>query len=126
MKFKRIAVIYRGHLRTWNYVKNVNFSSFEKISRKVDYYFVTWNLPYDHDAVQNDFKNKNLIKYLKIDVDKKYYNFDIGSRWLGYNIAPFKTQQENDFSYDAVFDLRPDILFLINNKNKLITLEENT
>lgn len=114
--YNRIAVIYRGHLRTWNYVKNVNFQFFESISKHVDYYFVIWNLPYDLSHIEEDFKDKNLVKFLLVNPEEKYYQSDFGPPWHLNKMLPYKKEREKTVSYDAVFDTRPDIILKKNNE----------
>ncbi len=108
--YDRIAVVYRGHLRTWNYVKEVNFQFFDSISKNVDYYFVVWDLPYDLTRIEEDFKNRNLIKFLLVDKEEKYYQSDFGPPWHLNKILPFKKEREKEVKYDAIFDIRPDII----------------
>lgn len=108
--YDRIAVIYRGHLRTWNYVKEVNFQFFESISKNVDYYFVTWDIGKDFSAIENDFKDRNLIKFLLVKRDDKYYQSDFGPVYHLSKILPYKKEREQTVKYDAVIDTRPDVI----------------
>ena len=41
---KNIAVILRGHFRTWDYNHKEAFKFYESIAENVEYYFVTWQL----------------------------------------------------------------------------------
>lgn len=109
--YERIAVIYRGHLRTWNYVKEVNFQFFESISKNVDYYFVTWDIDNDFSTIENDFKGRNLIKFLLVERDEKYYQSDFGPVYHLSKILPYKKEREQTVKYDAVIDTRPDVIF---------------
>jgi len=107
--YDRIAVIYRGHLRTWDYVKDINFKFFESISKEIDYYFITWDL-YENPLIEKDFEGRNLIKFLSISKDTEFYQADYGPAWLLNNILPYKKLREKTVSYDAVIDTRPDVI----------------
>lgn len=109
--YKNLAVFYRGHLRTWKYVKDVNFSIFQSIADNVDYYFTTWNEPYlDIKDLENDFKNRNLIKILTLEKDNIHFNPWFSTPWMIHNILPFKAEREKTVKYDAVIDIRPDVM----------------
>lgn len=121
--YNRIAVIYRGHLRTWNYVKDVNFQFFDSISKNVDYYFVMWNL-YDTTLIERDFKDRNLIKLLSVDIDGKFYEPDFGPPWLLNKLLPYKKERETFVKYDLIIDTRPDVIIKKGIEN--LELEEMT
>ena len=111
---KHIAVIIRGHLRTWNYTKQVSFDFYDSIADNVDYYFATWQIydPVVMHNVEKDFEGKNLIKLLTLPVNVDNYNGWIGPGLSNYLLIPYKKQREKQIqiTYDAVFDTRPDIL----------------
>lgn len=128
---KRIAVILRGHLRTWHYIAPAVFDFWSNFADEIDYYFVTWNLP-DLDLVklEKSFQGKNLIKLLTVDVpvnfkDLQYSSWG-GPGWLSYNIAPYKNQREKTVTYDAVIDTRPDILYQLVPDKSILLPEPNT
>lgn len=109
---KHIAVIIRGHLRTWNYTKQISFDFYDSIADKVDYYFATWQM-YDpvviHNVIQ-DFEGRNLVKLLTMPITNENYNGWVGPGLSNYLLIPYKKQREKQIKYDAVFDTRPDIL----------------
>jgi hypothetical protein len=126
---KNIAVILRGHYRTWDYNHKEAFKFYESIAENVEYYFVTWRFENQYTKRITDTFNDNnqkLIKFLTIHPDDLYYTSWHGPSWLNYAIIPYKKQRECNVKYDAVFDTRPDIIYRkIENKNKFIP-EVNT
>jgi len=111
---KNIAVIIRGHFRTWDYNYKSVFKFYESIAENVEYYVVTWH--YDNMAVDrflDPFKrnNKKVIKFLAMKQQEEYYTSWFGPSWLNYSIIPYKKQREREITYDAVFDTRPDIIY---------------
>jgi len=128
----RIAVILRGHLRTWNYIKPAVFDFWEGIATEVDYYFVTWRTPgLKVEEIKNDFKGKNLVKLLTVEIPSNdpeglIYSSWGGPSWLSYNIAPYKKEREKTVKYDAVIDTRPDILYNLVDNKSIITPEPMT
>ncbi len=114
--FKKLAVILRGHKRTWDYVKHNQFSCFEQLAETVDYYMVVWDVGnISRDELILDFTNRNL-KYLKLCtyVD----NLDVPSQEYHVNLALPKVFQEQYLTkeqYCAIIETRPDMAFdLIN------------
>jgi len=123
---KNIAVILRGHCRTWDYNHKEAFKFYESIAENVEYYFVTWR--FDNMFMKRitdtfDDNNQKLIKILTIYPDDLYYNSWQGPSWLNYAIIPYKKQRERDIVYDAVFDTRPDIIYK-RVDNKIVSLPE--
>jgi len=122
---KNIAVILRGHYRTWDYNHKAAFKFYESIAENVEYYFVTWQLENMFtQRIYDSFEHNNqkLIKVLIIDPNS-YYDSWHGPSYLNYSIIPYKKQRECEVVYDAVFDTRPDIIYA-KVKNKNITLPE--
>lgn len=116
--YKRIAVVLRGHMRTWYYTKDVIFDFFESISDKVDYYLATWMLPSMKEDptiiedIHKSFVGKNLIRAEFVSIDTPYYQgTSLTSAWLTHSILPYKQQQEEIVKYDAVVETRPDVVF---------------
>lgn len=111
---KNIAVILRGHFRTWDYNHESVFKFYDSIAENVEYYIVTWQL---HNMASNRFldplrdHNKKLIKLLTMQPDPIYYTSWHGPSWLNHSIIPYKKQREHEVTYDAVFDTRPDIIY---------------
>jgi hypothetical protein len=123
---KNIAVILRGHYRTWDYNHKEAFKFYESIAENVEYYFVTWrfdNMFTKRITDSFDDNNQKLIKLLCIHPDDLYYNSWQGPSWLNYAIIPYKKQREREITYDAVFDTRPDIIYK-RIENKIVLLPE--
>jgi hypothetical protein len=114
--FNKIAVVLRGHVRTWHQISQYAFKDYSKISKSVDYYFVTWDiLGLDEDRIINSFKGQNLVKFLKVSKEN-HYNNTYGPSWLANCISKYFI---ND-SYDAVIETRPDIIPFFNPRNTFI------
>jgi len=110
--FEKIAVVFRGHVRTWHQINKYVFENFSKISKSVDYYFVTWDIPgVDDNTIKNSFNGQNLIKFVSVSTEK-YYNGTQGPSWLSNCICPFLENK----NYDIIIDSRPDVLPVVNLK----------
>jgi len=123
---KNIAVILRGHYRTWDYNHKEAFKFYESIAENVEYYFVTWQLENMFSKrITDSFQDNNqkLIKFLPIYPDQLYYTSWYGPSHLNHSIIPYKKQREREIMYDAVFDTRPDIIYK-RVENKTISLPE--
>jgi len=121
-----IAVILRGHHRTWNLICDYTLSSYERLAKNVDYYVVSWDIPYTSTKhVTDTFTGRNLIKYVRVPIIDTYYNSYYSSCWLPYNILPWKRQREKTVTYDAVIDSRPDIAVKVLKNKAIIKPEEN-
>ena len=126
---KNIAVILRGHYRTWDYNHKTAFKFYESISENVEYYFVTWR--FDNmftKRVIDSFEDNNqkLIKFLTVYPDDLYYTSWHGPSWLNHAIIPYKKQREREITYDAVFDTRPDIIYSKIKNKTVLPPESNT
>ena len=123
---KNIAVILRGHYRTWDYNHKAAFKFYESIAENVEYYFVTWQLENMFSKrITDSFQDNNqkLIKFLSIYPDPLYYTSWYGPSHLNHSIIPYKKQREREIAYDAVFDTRPDIIYK-RVENKIVSLPE--
>jgi hypothetical protein len=110
---KNIAVMLRGHVRTWYFNYPAVFEFYDSIAENVDYYFITYDNS-NHAGIEKTFKGKNLIT-LQIyphDFDtKKWYNSWYGAAVMSTFLIPWRKRREKETgkSYDAVFDTRPDV-----------------
>jgi hypothetical protein len=126
---KNIAVILRGHYRTWDYNHKAVFDFYDSIAENVEYYVVTWQLE-DMSSKKftdpfNDY-NKKLIKFLPMIRMPLYYTSWHGPSWLNHSIIPYKKQREHEITYDAVFDTRPDIIYKRIEYKSVVLPEPNT
>lgn len=112
--FQRIAVVIRGHLRTWNYTKKHIQQFFAGISQQVDYYVIFWDYEQTrkHNIIQ-DFPENNLVKYLLVPIPQDnghwtegLYNGWAGPAYLAKHAYPEIGEQE----YDVIFETRPDVI----------------
>jgi hypothetical protein len=107
--FNKIAVVIRGHVRTWHYIKHLVFDNFSNIANSVDYYFVTWYLPeLNADKIINSFAGKKLVRFVSVTptCDSLYYQGGRGPSYLASHVL--EPIMAGD--YDAVIDTRPDVL----------------
>jgi hypothetical protein len=128
---QNIAVVLRGHVRTWNYIYPLVFEFYDSISKNVDYYFSTYDLDSFKklDKLTSTFRNKNLIKILSFKQDymddNAFHNSWTSPAFMAYTIFPYLNKNHQNNKYDAVFDSRPDIIpYRINDKS-IILPEEN-
>ena len=120
---KNIAVVLRGHVRTWNFNASKVFDFYNKIADNVDYYFTTWDTS-SIDGVKETFEYQNLIHFqiISSELDNsildegkfegKYYNGHLGPAFMNTLILPYKRLREKELNqkYDCVFDTRPDVI----------------
>jgi len=120
-----IAVVFRGHLRTWTLIKDHVLNYYDNLAKNVDYYFVTYKLPNKSSSwVEKDFTKRNLISFLEVPIYEPLYSSYIGPAWLNYNVIPYKRLRERHVTYDAVIDTRPDIM-VFNTLHKKFIIPEN-
>lgn len=128
-KMKNIAVVLRGHVRTWHFNAPKVFDFYNEIADNVDYYFITWDTS-NTEGVEESFENQNLIHFhiLSYKVNNalltegevsEYYNGHLGPPFMNMIMLPHIRRQEKrlDTKYDCIFDTRPDVLPV---RNKII------
>ena len=138
-KFDRIAVIFVGHARTFTTCMPHHLYFFNKMSRNVDYYMVTWD---QSDYATSDYQVNYLLPITKIDVHRNlqvYFGSLLkGIKVVDSNAVDFSEvvlrrrglwkmlnltylskignslkqtyEKENNFVYDQVIEMRPDIV----------------
>ena len=127
----RIAVMLRGHVRTWHYIYPLVFDFYDNLGGTVDYYFCTWDTS-NTKGVEETFKGKNLISFQILPHDfepparhlkdtgmlGKYYTSMLGPPYMNKMMEPYLDAKEKEMGkfYDVVFDTRPDILPAIKNE----------
>jgi len=112
-----LAVILRGHSRSWPVIYKKAFEFYESLAFNVDYYFVTYKIDdYDYGHIKDTFKDKNLIKFLLVPTEnrvgntKTIYNSWFGPAYLVYRLLPYMRERVKNIKYDMIIDTRPDIL----------------
>ena len=128
--FNHIAVVLRGHMRTWNFLREHNFRFFKSISTNVDYYLSTWDLPnHTQDKKQeiiDSFNDETLVKALFVNTSEFYQGTGLTAGWLTTKLLPFKKHRETTVTYNAVFETRPDIIVRQYPDTKIFKPENNT
>ena len=126
---ERLAVLLCGDLRTWDQACESIFKYSESIGKTVDYYFATWNSTRDlwihpslrdqtkryisEQEITSKFSERNLVSVRIFDLDKvdqyavTYYYQSFLSKIA--NIEKRKYELANNFVYDQVIELRPDL-----------------
>lgn len=122
---KSIAVVLRGHVRTWFYNNAAVFNFFESIATNVDYYVVTWEGSCDTNKLEKSFNGKNLKKVLRLE-NQDFINSWLGPAWQTMHIVPYVFATHKWNPYDAVFDTRPDVIHSMIDGKSFIVPERNT
>lgn len=109
---KKVAVFLRGHLRTWDYIKHINFKFFDNLPWEVDYYLATWTYPIEKiQSLKNDFTGKNL-KVLKVFKREQSYDPWKGPAHMSSELSKFRINEQllNGTEYEFVLETRFDIV----------------
>jgi hypothetical protein len=136
VKLNRIAVLLAGDFRQWPRAAEYIFAFAEQQAVTVDYYFATWTTTQDfwctnkkeartrRPVTNNDITcefvkyNKNLINFQLvkqiIQPDTTQHFTDVTFYYQTYlaklaNIMKRRYELDNDFVYDQVFEIRPDL-----------------
>lgn len=105
-----IAVVLRGHIRTWNILYKDVFDFYSSLAKRVDYYFVTWALPnFDFGPAKKTFDGQNLIDFVILPKTQIWYTSWYGPAYMTYMLRPYIEQRLKKVKYDAVFETRPDV-----------------
>lgn len=118
---KKIAVVLRGHKRTWDFTKSHMFQFFEQMGCRVDYYVSLWNTPsVDQEQLTQDFVGKNLKALIITDTSTEFSNPWLGPAYLSNLVSGHIFQEEyiSRENYDMIFDTRPDVAFELLTNNK--------
>lgn len=118
-----------GDLRLWPQAAEYIFNFAETRAHQVDYYFATWSTTRDHwwpedksinsirpvqdSDILDKFVGRNLIDCTIAD-QTRLPRHDITIYYQSYlaklaNLAKRKYELENDFKYDQVIEVRPDL-----------------
>ena len=118
----RLAVIIVGELRTWERCAPYTLTLFDNVDYQVDYFFSTWTVnvtdtgpqPVTEQHILAPFQHKNLncVYSLHEPIGTKvttYYNKAYLSK-MG-NILKRQKEIEENFVYDQVVEIRPDVYY---------------
>lgn len=124
-----IAVVLRGHLRTWEWNSPQVFDFYSSIAHNVDYYVATWRTPNLRagkiDKTFDRLGRRPNVR-LWIDYQDREYTSWGGPALLSLHIAPHVRQQHKQTPYDVIFDSRPDVAPKRNADIPLTPIQENT
>lgn len=119
---KKIAVVLRGHKRTWDLTKEHMFEFFEKFECHVDYYVSFWNTPgVDRNQLTSDFADRNLKALVITEPSTEYITPWLGPAYLSNLVSGHIFQEEylSKAPYDIIFDTRPDVAFELSDNKKM-------
>tara|TARA_B110000971_G_C20022350_1_gene506984 strand:+ start:507 stop:1433 length:927 start_codon:yes stop_codon:yes gene_type:complete len=123
---KNIAVMVRGHLRTWDYNAIEMFRFFESIAENVDYYCATWRTPGLRHSKLRIFEDKGQTLKCQIVAPAGFnYSSWQGPALLSTLMAPHLREQHAKTPYDAVFDTRFDVMVCRTGK-AILPIEDDT
>ena len=122
-ELKNIAVVLRGHVRTWHFCAPKVFDFYDQIAENVDYYFITWDSS-NTDGIEETFKDQNLIHFQIVNwqlensilsgggQEGRWYNGHLGPPFMNMLVLPHLRRRERHLGkkYNCVFDTRPDVL----------------
>jgi hypothetical protein len=118
-----IAVMLRGHIRTWRWIYPFVFDFYEKIALNVDYYMITWQGSQHYTNLYGSFENKNLIALRLLEPVSDFSDSYVNAAYHNYMLLPYKHEREKTIKYDMVVDTRPDVIPVLQ-KNAHVTLPE--
>ena len=122
-----IAVVLRGHLRTWEWNAPQVFTFYSSIAHNVDYYISTWATPQLRDVKIDITFRENLPKaFLKVGFQDREYTSWGGPALLSLHILPYDRQQHKKTPYDVIFDSRPDVAPRLMLGESICPIQENT
>lgn len=130
---KRIAVILRGHIRTWYQYAQRNFNHFNNIADQVDYYAVTWRNAYEYQSIIDlgvCFRDhgETLKQVLRLDENSldNHYNSYNGAALMCNVITPYIDLEHRLTPYDAVVETRFDISYHWDKQYPVVWPDQNT
>ena len=110
----RVAVIFRGHKRNWDYVKLEVLNFFENLRLScdsLDYFVAVWRKNSEYEDIKLDFPLDKLKGFLIVN-DNIKYNAMTGPAYLSKLLYPFLSKEElRTKSYDVIIETRFDMWF---------------
>lgn len=125
-------MLLSGDFRLWPRASEYIFDFAEHLAHEVDYYFATWTTTRDYwypqpksklterAVTENDvtekFLGRNLVAYKLVEQIPEYPTSNYYQSYLGNiaNILKRKHELANNFVYDQVIEMRPDLLIVDN------------
>ncbi len=119
----KVAVVIRGHLRTWNFVKHQLFHVMESRYTNIDWYFSTWQesvTPERIHSIHQDFQGRNMRFYTTTGCHEL-------SSWFG----PGKLCEQvvDDVlagCYDVIIETRPDVYIEMDDQQQFPMMQSNS
>lgn len=105
-----IAVILRGHIRTWRWIHPYVFDFYEKLAYNVDYYMMSYIGSTINTNILGSFEGRNLIACRYVTPNTDFNDSFVNAAYLSYLLLPHKHKREKEVKYDMVFDTRPDVI----------------
>jgi hypothetical protein len=109
---KKIAVYLRGHIRTWDFIKEINFKFFDSLPWEIDFYLATWSYPDDKlDSLKKDFENKNLKVFKTFERNRDYDPWS-GPCLMTTELSKFRIHEQfyRDVEYEFIIESRFDVV----------------
>lgn len=110
----RVAVVFRGHKRNWDYVKSDLLNFFEDLSfscEVLDYYVAVWKKNSNYEEMRLDFPAHRLKAFLISDRDINYTALT-GPVYLSQLLNPLLLVEESKTkNYDIIIETRFDMRF---------------
>lgn len=122
-----VAVILRGHLRTWEWNAPQVFTFYNSIAHNVDYYVSTWDTPnLKNVKIDKTFGENQPKVFLNVGFQDREYTSWGGPALLSLHVVPYVRQQHKIRPYDVVFDSRPDVAPKFILGESICPIQENT
>ena len=110
---EKIAVILRGHKRTWKFTKDTILKYFKDKADRVDYYISWWNVgDVSKEQIIQDFAGYSLKKIVLADYKPEYGDPFYGPAYLSDLVVNdiFEEEVLSNKKYDLIIDTRPDVI----------------
>lgn len=119
----KVAVVIRGHLRTWNFVKHHLFHVMESRCTNIDWYFSTWEESVTPERIHNihqDFQGRFLQFYTTPGCHEY-------SSWFGPGkLCEQVVDDVMKKSYDFIIETRPDVYMDIPDHQSFPMVQSNS
>jgi hypothetical protein len=141
MKQNKTAIFIRGHKRTWDWIKQSTFKTFEQAyGTDIDWYVAAWKSnTTDYESLSKDFDGKNLKSFYIIDENdypmpmtiRGHGESDVFNKWI-YKLDCYwrlayldqilsRDKIKNEFDscirYDTVLFTRFDLYHILDDDN---------